>query len=183
MSTELSNIIEGCKNQDRLLQKSLYAHCYNQMMKVCSRYTEDEETAASMYNDAMLKVFKNIHNYSEEGKIIGWIKTITVNTCIDYVRKKSPILIKELNEKYNNNVVIDNDIIAKMSNAEIKQIVNILPKNEALVFNLFIYEQYSHNEIAELLNIPAGTSRYYLSQARSLLKTMIENKIYSLNNL
>lgn len=153
------------------------------MMKVCSRYTEDEETAASMYNDAMLKVFKNIDNYTEEGKIMAWIKTITVNTCIDYVRKKSPIIIKEFKEEYNNNAIIDNEIIAKMSNAEIRQIINTLPKNEALVFNLFVYEQYSHNEIANLLNIPAGTSRYYLNQARSLLKRMIENNIYSLNKI
>jgi RNA polymerase sigma-70 factor, ECF subfamily len=162
------------------MQKKLYEHCYRNMMKVCCRYTNEVEIAASLYNDAMIKVFNSIQNYKEDGKLLGWVKTIVVHTCIDHVRKKTPIALKEYTEDYNDSASVDNEIIQKLDIVAIKEIINKLPKNAALVFNLFVYEQYSHNEIADLLNIPSGTSRYYLSEARSLLKNMLHNKTVAL---
>lgn len=182
-TTELSDIINGCKKLDQLMQKQLYLLCYKEMMKVCFRYTNDIETSASMYNDAMIKVFKNIKVYTEEGKINAWIKRIVINTCIDHLRKKIPLETKLLHEDFIDNTQIENGVIAKMTNADIKAIINKLPKNAALIFNLYVYEEYNHTEIAELLKIPGGTSRYYLSEARRLLKKEIDNNIYSLNKI
>ncbi len=163
------------------MQKALYSLCYDEMMKVCNRYTNDTETSASIYNDAMFKVFKNIHSYKEEGKIMGWVKRIVINTCIDFVRLKTPIPTVEIKEHNEIEYAIEEKVLDKMSALEIKQMILQLPKNIGTVFNLFVYEEYNHTEIAELLMIPAGTSRYYLSEARRILKTKIENNIISLN--
>jgi RNA polymerase sigma-70 factor, ECF subfamily len=153
------------------------------MMKLCYRYTNDVDTSASIYNDAMMKVFSNIGTYKEDGKLMAWVKRIVVNTCIDHVRKKVPLETRELNENHVSDAVIENDVFTKMSNAEVKRFIGQLPKNAALVFNLYVYEEYNHNEIAELLKIPGGTSRYYLSEARRLLKEVITNNIQSLNKV
>ena len=165
------------------MQKGLYQHCYKEMMKLCYRYTNDVETSASIYNDAMIKVFGNIGTYKEDGKLMAWVKRIVVNTCIDHVRKKTPLQMKELNENDNSDAVIENDVFIKMSNAEVKRLISQLPENAALVFNLYVYEEYNHNEIAALLKIPGGTSRYYLSEARRLLKEVVANNIHSLNKV
>ena len=152
-------------------------------MKVCNRYTNDAETSASIYNDAMLKVFKNMATYEEEGKITAWIKRIVINTCIDDVRKKVRLETKFTLEEFADNIQIENGVVEKMTNADIKALINKLPKNAALIFNLYVYEEYNHTEIAEFLKIPSGTSRYYLSEARRLLKKVIENNIDSLNKI
>ncbi|MEO6355694.1 MAG: sigma-70 family RNA polymerase sigma factor [Ferruginibacter sp.] len=165
------------------MQKGLYQHCYKEMMKVGYRYTNDVEIAASIYNDAMIKVFSNIGTYKEDGKLMGWVKRIVVNTCIDHVRKKAPLQMKELHENHNNEPVIENDVFIKMSNAEVKGLISQLPQNAALVFNLYVYEEFNHNEIAALLKIPSGTSRYYLSEARRLLKEVVTNNIHLLNKV
>jgi RNA polymerase sigma-70 factor (ECF subfamily) len=141
------------------------------------------DTSASIYNDAMMKVFKNIGAYKEDGKLIGWVKRVVVNTCIDHVRKKLPLETKELNDDYSNDAVIENDVFIRMSNAEVKQLISKLPANVSLVFNLYVYEEYNHKEIAEILKIPAGTSRYYLSEARRLLKGVVAKSIHSLNKV
>jgi RNA polymerase sigma-70 factor, ECF subfamily len=163
------------------MQKALYTHCYEEMLKVCNRYTSDAATSAGLYNDAMFKVFKNIETYKEDGKIIGWVKRIVINTCIDYVRLKSPISTLEIKETNEAEYAIEETVLHKMSALEIQKTIKQLPKNIATVFNLYVYEEYNHTEIAELLQIPAGTSRYYLSEARRLLKSKIENNIISLN--
>ncbi len=163
------------------MQKALYSLCYDEMMKVCNRYTNDAETSASIYNDAMLKVFRNIAGYKDEGKMMGWVKRIVINTCIDFVRLKTPMPTIEINETNEMEYSIEEKVLEKMSALEIKQIIQQLPKNVSTVFNLYVYEEYNHTEIAELLKIPAGTSRYYLSEARRMLKMKIENNIISLN--
>ncbi len=165
------------------MQKGLYQHCYKEMMKLCYRYTNDVDTSASIYNDAMIKVFSKIGTYKEDGKLMAWVKRIVVNTCIDHVRKKTTLEVKELNENHNSDVIIENDVFIKMSNAEIKRLISQLPVNAALVFNLYVYEEYNHYEIAELLKIPSGSSRYYLSEARRLLKEVVTNNIHSLNKV
>jgi RNA polymerase sigma-70 factor, ECF subfamily len=163
------------------MQKALYAHCYDEMIKVCNRYTTDAETSASLYNDAMFKVFKNINGYKDDGKIIGWVKRIVINTCIDFVRLKNPIITMEIIESNEAKYAIEETVLHKMSALEIQKLIKQLPKNAGTVFNLYVYEEYNHTEIAELLQIPTGTSRYYLSEARRLLKGKIENNIISLN--
>ena len=131
----------------------------------------------------MIKVFSNIGTYKEDGKMMAWVKRIVVNTCIDHVRKKVPFQMNELNEDHNNDVIIENGVLIKMSNAEVKRLISQLPENAAMVFNLYVYEEYSHNEISALLKIPSGTSRYYLSEARRLLKEVVSNNIHSLNKI
>jgi RNA polymerase sigma-70 factor, ECF subfamily len=165
------------------MQKALYAHCYKEMIKVCNRYTNDTAISASLYNDAMYKVFKNMGSYNEDGKIMGWVKRIVVNTCIDYVRLKMPIPTIEIKEINEAEYAIEETVLHKMSALEIQKVIKQLPENAATVFNLYVYEEYNHTEISELLKIPAGTSRYYLSEARRLLKSKIDNNIISLNSI
>jgi DNA-directed RNA polymerase specialized sigma24 family protein len=97
------------------------------------------------------------------------------------VRLKTPIPTIEIKEANEAAYAIEETVLHKMSALEIQKIIKQLPKNAATVFNLYVYEEYNHTEIAELLKIPAGTSRYYLSEARRLLKGKIENNIISLN--
>ena len=165
------------------MQKALYTYCYEPMIRVCNRYTNDIEISSSLYNDAMFKVFKSISSYKEDGKIMGWIKRILVNTCIDYVRLKTPLPTIEIKESNEVEYAIEETVLHKMSAIEIQGIIRALPKNVATVFNLHVYEEYNHTEIGELLKIPSSTSRYYLSEARKLLKSKIENNIISLNSI
>jgi RNA polymerase sigma-70 factor, ECF subfamily len=181
LKQHIGNIINGCANNDRLMQKALYAHCYTDMLRVCNRYTSDHEMSTSLYNDAMFKVFQTIANYTEEGKLMAWIKRIVINTCIDFVRLKIPIQTIELKSYHENEYAIHEKALENISAVEIQKIIKTLPKHIATVFNLYVYDEYTHNEIAEILQIPAGTCRYHLSEARRLLKAKIENNIISLN--
>ena len=113
--------------------------------------------------------------------VIGWVKRIVINTCIDFVRLKTPQPTIEIKDTHEAAYAIEETVLHKMSALEIQNIIRQLPKNAATVFNLYVYEEYNHVEIAELLQIPAGTSRYYLSEARRLLKSKIEHNIISLN--
>jgi RNA polymerase sigma-70 factor (ECF subfamily) len=175
---ELHKIIAGCVRKDRKMQKRLYEYFHNNMIRICMRFSNDTDQAASLFNDAMLKVFQKLDGYMEQGKITAWVKRIVVNTCIDHIRLKIPFQTMEITESMEQQFDIPDRVFEKMDLKEIRIWIQSLPKNMALVFHLYVYEEYNHQEIGEILNIPPGTSRYYLCEARKLLKEKLQNQIY-----
>ena len=166
-------LIKGCQQNDVLCQEQLYKLFYPAMIKICYRYTNDMDNAGTVYNNAMLRVFKSIDSYKEEGRLEGWIKTIVVHCCIDFCKKKS--LFTSIREAMPEDAaVVWPDVFERLSGREIQQMVAQLPKATATVFNLYVYEGFTHVQVGEMLGISAGTSKWHLSEAKKILKTKLE---------
>ena len=93
--TDQELLIQGCIDGDRKCQKTLYETFYGKMMVVCLRYSRDHDEALDVFQEAFIKVFKNLVRYGNKGSFEGWIRRIMVNTAIDHIRKN-----KKLKEKY-----------------------------------------------------------------------------------
>src|SRR5687768_11477642 len=145
------------------------------MIKVCLRYAfGDIEIAGSLYNAAMLKVFRNIEQFKHEGEFLGWVRKVVVNVCIDHCRTKTRFQLIDVNETTEYILPVLPEIYNKISGDEIIQLIHQLPKNTGLVFNLFVLEGYKHYEIGQILGISSGTSKWHLNEARRLLKEKME---------
>jgi len=167
------DIINGCKKGDRKAQEKLYKNYYRAMLTVCLRYTKNDEDAVEVLNNGFLKVFRNIQRYeSSQASLYTWIRTIVVNSCLDFIKQKQKLeKVNELNEDAE--VHIAPDVINKMKTAELlDQVRRLAPATQA-VFNLYVIEGFSHKEIAQLLNISEGTSKWHLSEARKNLQQLI----------
>lgn len=124
-------------------------------------------------NDGFLKVFNKLPRYDDTQPFKAWLRTIMINTAIDYYRK---------NQKYTLNTGIDNveitdfseDVISKIAADEILALVQKLPPAYRMVFTLYVIEGYNHREIAGLLGIKEGTSKSNLQDARRKLQIMIK---------
>jgi RNA polymerase sigma-70 factor, ECF subfamily len=176
LNNNLDNIIKGCLKHDLQSQEQLYRLCYTDMIKICYRYAKDVDAVGSIFNDAMLKVFKNLDNYEEQGKLMGWIKTIVVHTCFDYCKKQ--IAFKTSNYTHvNDNISIEPEVFKNVSAKEIQLLIKKLPLATATVFNMHVYEGYTHKQIGEILNISDNTSKWHFSEAKKNLKTKLEKLI------
>ena len=123
--------------------------------------------------DSFLTIFKKIPQYNNEGSFEGWMKRITINTALQKYREKSPLqLVTEgVSEELEEEVVLE----AESVNVDVLlRLIQNLPDRYRLVFNLYVLDNYSHKEIASLLNITEGTSKSNLSRARQLLKKEVE---------
>ncbi|MBO9566896.1 MAG: RNA polymerase sigma factor [Niastella sp.] len=182
MLTNQDDIIKGCKQQNPKSQEALYRACYPGMLKVCTRYARDADEAASLYNEGMLKVLHTIHQYEGRGDLMGWIRRVMVNTCIDHCRRQAKFNHQPLEIVTDNNS-IDPDIYNRLSANDVMRLLQELPRNTALVFNLFVLEGFKHEEIGQILNIAIGTSKWHLNEARRLLKhkldKLLNKEIYS----
>ena len=167
------DIISGCRKGDRKAQEKLYKNYYRAMMSICLRYTRNDEDAVEALNNGFLKVFKNIQRYDpSQARLYTWIRTIVMNSCLDFIKQKQKLeKVNELNE--NVEVHLPPDVIEKIKTTELLgQIRNLAPATAA-VFNLYVIEGYNHKEIAQLLNISEGTSKWHLSEARKNLQKLI----------
>jgi RNA polymerase sigma factor (sigma-70 family) len=175
LSNEKENIdiINGCRKGDRKAQEKLYKNYYRAMMSICLRYTKNDEDAVELLNNGFLKVFKNIQRYdSSQARLYTWIRTIVMNSCLDFVKQKQKLeKISELSEDVE--IHIAPEVIGKIKTAELlEQVRRLTPATQA-VFNLYVIEGYNHKEIAQLLNISEGTSKWHLSEARKILQQLI----------
>lgn len=161
----------------------MYRACYAPMMKLCTRYATDIDEAGAMYNEAMLKVLTRLPQYEHRGELMAWIRRIVVNTCIDYCRHQVKFIRSSANSISDEAIRIDPDVYKRFSGHDIVRLLQELPRNTALVFNLFVMEGYKHEEIGQLLGIAAGTSKWHLNEARRLLKnrldTILKTETYS----
>ncbi len=174
LSINTAILIKGCKQNDVLCQQQLYKLFYPDMIKICYRYANDMDGAGIIYNNAMLKVFKGIGNYKEEGKLAGWMKVIVVNCCIDFCKSQN-IFSKSVELTEGDKGTIWPDVFDRLSGKDIQQLIAQLPKATGTVFNLYIYEGFTHKQIGEQLGISSGTSKWHLSEAKKLLKIKFEN--------
>ncbi len=173
LETDTNILIEGCRRNELQSQQRLYRLFYPDMIKICFRYASDADGAGTIYNNAMLKVFKHIGNYAEEGKFTGWVKTIVINCCIDHCKQKNAFR-ESVPWFPEEETGLRPEALDRISGKEIQQIIRTLPGATATVFNMYVYEGFTHKQIGEVLGISDGTSKWHLSEARKQLRQRIE---------
>lgn len=145
------------------------------MLGVAMRYISDRNEAMSVVNLTILKALEKLKKFDEnkEEKIEAWFKTILIRKLIDYQRKKRRDLgVIEFAERPQpgNTVSINEEGTRKEA---LKEMINTLPTQTKMVFNLYAIEGYKHKEISKMLHISEGTSKWHLSDARKKLKVLL----------
>ncbi|MGF1635546.1 MAG: RNA polymerase sigma factor [Cyclobacteriaceae bacterium] len=169
---EHKGLVEACKNEDPKAQKRLYDLFAPRMYAVCLRYTKSTLEAEDALQEAFIRVFKSIGSFREESRIEYWIKRIVINTALNLQRNKLymfPMVdVEDLHEDADHSFSL-----AGFQYEDLLNMVRELPPGCQTVFNLFAIEGYSHQEIAEMLQISVSTSKTQYSRARKLLQTKI----------
>jgi len=172
----LHRLIEGCIQRDRKCEELLYKFFYGYLAGVVYRYIRERETIRELVNEAFLRIFKKIDRFTFDGPpeelergFKGWIGKITANVVIDHLRSRKTLLYIEdmSNEKLKD---IGIEMPDRLAYNDIIALLDCLPPIQQLIFNLYENEGFSHREIARRLNMPASTSRVYLT--RSKIKLM-----------
>ncbi|WP_225859895.1 MULTISPECIES: RNA polymerase sigma factor [Chitinophaga] len=169
---DLTNIIAGCRKQNRSSQEELYRQFFGYAMSICLRYSHHREEAIEILNDGFLKIFQHIDTFDMNRPFKSWLGRIMVNTSIDFLRTKKKLAFTEdISQTYE--IGVDDKTLDKLSYEELLLLIQSLPPGYRAVFNLYIMEGYQHHEIAEILGISEGTSKSNLFKAKKILKDRI----------
>lgn len=182
-NAKIAALLTGCRNNDRNSQKELYYILRGFAMKICYRYTNHAEESEEIMNEAFVKLYKKLDQFDEFRQqdsllsLKGWFKRILVNTCIDHYRKnRSSVNGHILNEESDKLPDRSENGLDMLSYKEIIQAIKLLSPAYRTVFNLFVIEGLSHEEISKKLGISVGASKSNLSKARDNLRKLLLSK-------
>jgi len=167
----LEQLIHDCKKNDIKAQEQLYRQYAPKMFSVCLKYSRNYAEAQDNLQDGFLLVFDKINSFEFKGSFDGWIKRVIVNHVLQQYRNKS--FLSPIDEDIAEEVEVE--IEDGVSMDFLMKIIQELPDRYRLVFNLSVFENYSHQEISDSLGISVGTSKSNLSRAKLILKEKIEN--------
>ncbi len=187
MDVAQEDIIAGCRRNDIVCQKMLYKKYYSLFMVMCFRYVPAKEDAEEVLNNAFLRIFKYIGKFNNTGSFEGWMKRIVVNCCLDFIKKnRQHGKIISLQTEYKDGYFSVNDqaetfsennlAIEKYDREYLLCLLQNLPENTRLVFNLYVFELYNHREIGEALDMAERTSQAHLAKARQQLAAELDKK-------
>jgi RNA polymerase sigma factor (sigma-70 family) len=173
-----NEIVSKCKTGSLKHQELLYKQFYGYAMGISVRYSLNADDALEVVNDAFIKVFNNINTYNTDKPFKAWLRTIVVNTAIDRRRKELKYMA---NTDLDNAVAVGTNahVIENLNAQDILKLMKQLPHIQLTIFNMYEIDGYNHDEIGEILNLPASSSRVYLSRAKDKLRQLITTETQS----
>ena len=155
MTTELEQIVDGCKRKNPIAQKKLYELYAPKMLGLCMRYTHSRDEAQDLLHDGIIKVFENIGQLTNPLALESWMSQIMTRLCINYLKRRKQLQYYDLNamDEY-------------------------LPEEAyRLIFNMYEVEEMDIKDIAEEMKQNESTIRSSLTRARNILKKKLINRI------
>ena len=145
---------------------------------VCTRYVTDSEDVSDVLQETLISIVTHISDfhYLGQGSLKAWATRIAVNESLNYIRRNRRQELT-LQEQYIDDIAEEEEEdppIEDIPPEVIQQMVRQLPTGYRTVFNLYVFEDKSHQEIAQLLGTSVKTSISQLHKAKNLLAQMIQ---------
>lgn len=175
--TNEAELIKACIANDKRAQRIMYEKFSSRMFSLCLRYSKDRALAEDLLQDGFITVFLKLKSYNGNGSFEGWMRKIFVNTALMQIRKNDVLKDSTDVDVLSYSTPFNDNILEKIDGKDVINMIMEMPEGFRTVFNLSVFEGFSHQEIAQNLGITEGTSRSQLNRARQWLqKRIIENE-------
>ena len=173
----VSQIVERIRQKDQRAMSQLYQMYVEELSSVCYRYVPNDDDAKDVLQNSFIKIFTSIPTleYRGEASFKGWMKKVVANEALMFLRNRKKLLFAEQDVEIGN--ISEEDIEPDpelISPSELHQLISELPDGYRTVLNLYVFENCSHRQIAELLSITEGTSASQLHYAKQWLARRIK---------
>lgn len=166
-------LVEHCLRYDSNAQRVLYDRYIDIMYSTAYRYVQNHQDTQDVLQEGFTKVYKYLQRFDQnKGDLKYWIRKIIIRSAIDHINRRKALQFSD------KDLIILEVSIELKSDTDIDYILNFiasLNERERIIFNMHEIEGYTHNEIADILNINVNSSRVYLSRAKSTLQKKIIN--------
>jgi RNA polymerase sigma-70 factor, ECF subfamily len=181
MKEDLALIKDVLHNRSRAVER-LYDRYAPALLSLCYRYAGNLQDAEDILHDGFIKIIKSLPDFQPrpDSSPEAWMKRIMTNTALNFLRdntrKRNELDFDRIYDKIN---LADEEPVEfdlghlPITQDQILQLIAHLPDGYRTVFNMYVFEEYSHKEICEKLNCSESNSKSQLSKARALLRAKI----------
>lgn len=169
-----SLVIAACQRADSVAQRTLYESYLPYVLTIVRRFGFAEQEVPDVIQEIFIEVFYNIKKYdAAKGEFKYWLKSIAIHKILKMLRQRKRTDTVHLDD-FQCALTTDEIDLQEMDTEYLIRLIGELPDGYRTVFNLYVVDGYSHEEIASLLGIDAGSSRSQLSRAKQVLKKKIQ---------
>lgn len=173
--TANDKLVNRCKKGESKAYKELYELYSKAMYNISLRIVNNSEDANDILQEAFIKAFQSIEKFENQAAFGGWLKKVIINLSIDIVRKNKQIHVStDEIESVNDDEISEEDIVYDVES--IRKAIQVLSDGYRVVFTLHLFEEYTHKEIASMLNISEGTSKSQYNRAKKKIIQLIQQK-------
>ena len=164
-----------CKDGDKNARKLLYELFAPTLFSIAMRYLGERELAQDILHDCFIKLFASLGKFTWRGagSLKAWMCRVMVNMSIEHLKKNKKIIV-DISYAENKYEEPEAELINDIPETILLKFISELPYGYRTVFNLFIFEEKSHKEIAELLKINEKSSASQLVRAKAALAKRIK---------
>ncbi|MDX1942416.1 MAG: sigma-70 family RNA polymerase sigma factor [Saprospiraceae bacterium] len=177
MIKDWHDILEACKHGDRIAQKQFYERFKDKMFVLCLRYANSREDAEDLLQEGFITVFRDLHQYKGVGNLEGWVRKVILNIALQYIRRQKHLFQMIELEDVAHRLQSEHDFIEEDTTRNLIRIMQQLPPGFRTVLNLYVLEDYSHEQIAKELGISVGTSKSQLNRAKCVMRALVEKSL------
>jgi RNA polymerase sigma-70 factor (ECF subfamily) len=170
-------IVERIRHKDQRAMSQLYQMYVEELSSVCYRYVPSDDDAKDVLQNSFVKIFTSIQtfDYRGEDSFKAWMKRVVVNEALACLKQRKNLMFVEQDIASQDVADDDEPQPERLSPDELHRLISELPDGYRTVVNLYVFEGYSHRQIAELLSISERTSASQLYHAKRLLAKRIKN--------
>lgn len=175
--TEEERWLRKALDGDNTATEWIYRRHVRYLSALCSRYITEDEDIKDVLQESFIKIFTSLDSfeYRGEGSLKAWMAKITLNETLKFVRNNSRLPINSIDDKDTNIADGDSMETEDIPTDVLHQFIRELPDGYRTVFNLYVIDDKSHKEIAQLLGIKENTSASQLHKAKSMLAQKIKH--------
>ena len=173
----LSELVLGCQRLEASAQTEFYKRYKAKLIGVCIRYARTRSEGEDIFQEAFIKVFRNITEIREVESVDSWVKSVVIRTAINYYNRttRRQLLHDDLTCLDTNLQSEDyGSIIDRMDTEVVVDMISQLPDGYRMIVNLYLIDGYTHTEIAAMLSITDGTVRSQYHRARNVLMKKLQ---------
>jgi RNA polymerase sigma-70 factor (ECF subfamily) len=167
-----NTLARACAKGDRNAQKTLYEQYKTPLYRLCLRYARDAQEAEDFLHEAFLRIFSDIHQFKGRGALGGWLRRVALNNTLQLLRRSQHWQPVEEEDAWISEAEEDT-LPPPPPMAELLAHIQRLPAGYRTVFNLYVLDQYTHQDIARELGISVGASKSQLSKAKAQLRRQL----------
>ncbi len=171
----LPDVLAGCLRNHRQSQELLYRQFYGYAMSICLRYAHTRDSAMEVLNDGFLKVFTRLDQYDPALPFKSWLRRILINTAIDHYRQEARHQHETIDPLEQTVVSQTPTVLSQLAHDDLMELIQRLSPAYRLVFNLYVMDGFTHEEIAGQLGISVGASKSNLARARENLRQLLKH--------
>lgn len=175
MNTNDQHTIYRILQGDKKAMEELYQRHEQHWFRLCLRYGKNRNEAHDILQEGLIMVFQDLKQFDiNRGEFKSWSNRVMVNSALRYLKKNQWQQAFEDLEMVESKQDFSESIFEKITAQELTRIIQQLPSGYRVVFNMYEIEGFSHQEIADILNISVGTSKSQLAKAKKLLRQKLE---------